>query len=189
MPPGSFELPTTRVVIKNGSNISDPAMFRILSLNDFQEGVTYCIPISITNVDGNIPVLESSRTVYLIIKRAIITQGMSLASSQYFTVPAFQTAATLASVPKLTMECRIYANGFQTANPFISSIMGIEENFLLRFGDVSVANNQLQLAGGLINTKKFPVTSKAYFSTGKWYHVAIVYNGSRMHIVCRWCIG
>jgi hypothetical protein len=78
------------------------------------------------------------------------------------------------------MECRVYVNGFQTANPFISSVMGIEENFLLRFGDVSVANNQLQLAGGLINTKKFPVTSKAFFSTGKWYHIAIVYNGSTM---------
>jgi hypothetical protein len=180
LPQGSYELSTTSVVIRNGSSVSEAAMFRILSLNDFLEGVTYCVPISIVDVLGDIPVLESSGTVYLIIKRAIITQGASLASSQYFRVPAFQTATTLSSIPKITMECRVYANAFQTANPFISSIMGIEENFLLRFGDVSVANNQLQLAGGLINTKKFPVTSKAFFATGKWYHVAIVYNGSSM---------
>jgi len=72
----------------------------------------------------------------------------------------------------------VFVNSFQTVNPFISSVIGIEENFLLRFGDVSVANNQLQLAGGLISGNKYPITSKTYFSTGQWYHVAAVYNGS-----------
>ncbi len=182
LPQGSYDLSATSVVIRNGVNISDPSMFSVTSLVDFVEGVTYCVPITITDVIGDIPVLESSRTVYLIIKRAIITQAMSLASSQYFTVPSFQSTTALSSIPKLTLECRVYANAFQTANPFISSIIGIEENFLLRFGDVSVANNQLQLAGGLINTKKFPVTSKTFFSTGKWYHVAVVYNGSTMSL-------
>jgi hypothetical protein len=180
LPQGSFELSTTSLTIKGGVNVSDPAQFKITSTNDFKEGVTYCVPVSITDVTGDIPVIESSRTIYLIIKRTIITQAVSLASNQYFTVPNFQTDANLASIPKLTLECRVFANSFQTANPFISSIIGIEENFLLRFGDVSVANNQLQLAGGLINSKKFPVTSKTYFSTGQWYHVAVVYNGSRM---------
>ena len=180
LPAGSFNLEATSVVIPNGLNVSAVSKFSILSIADFQEGVTYCVPISITEVIGDIPVIESSRTVYLIIKRTIITKAVSLASSQYFTVPAFQTDPTLANIPKITMECRVFASSYQTANPFISSIMGIEENFLLRFGDVSVANNQLQLAGGLINTKKFPVTSKTYFSTGKWYHIAVVYNGSRI---------
>src|SRR4029077_7326970 len=126
-------------------------------------------------------VLESSRTTYLIIKRTIITQAISL-SPNYFTVPAFQTASTLNSIPKITMECRVFVNQFQTANPFISSVMGIEENFVLRFGDVSVANNQLQLAGGLINTKKYPVTSTTYFLPGKWYHIATVYDGSKISL-------
>lgn len=180
LPAGSFELATTSVTIKAGLNVSDVSQFKITSIADFKEGVTYCVPISITDVAGDIPVIESSRTTYLIIKRTIITQAASLAGNQYFRVPSFQTTSSLASVQRLTLECRVFANSFQTANPFISSIMGIEENFLLRFGDVSVANNQLQLAGGLVNSKKFPVTSKTYFSTGQWYHVAVVYNGSRM---------
>jgi hypothetical protein len=180
LPDGSFELDATSLTIKSGVNVSDPAEFKITSTADFKEGVTYCVPISITDVVGDIPVIESSRTIYLIIKRTIVTQAVSLASSQYFTVSNFQTDPNLANIPKLTLECRIFANSFQTANPFISSIIGIEENFLLRFGDVSIPNNQLQLAGGLINSKKFPVSSKAFFATGQWYHVAIVYNGSRM---------
>ncbi len=39
-------------------------------------------------------------------------------------------------------------NGWKTTSPFISTVMGIEENFLLRFGDVNIDPNQLQLAGG-----------------------------------------
>lgn len=181
LPQGSYELPTTTVKIPNGTNISDAAMFRILSLANFEEGITYCVPITITNVAGDIRVLESSRTVYLIIKRTIITQAVAM-SPNYFRVPSFQTTSTISSVPKLTLECRVMATQFTTANPFISSIIGIEENFLLRFGDVSIANNQLQLAGGLINSKKFPVTSKAFFSPSQWYHVAVVYDGARISL-------
>lgn len=181
LPQGSYELETSSIVIKNGSSVSEPAKFSVLSLAGFEEGVTYCVPITITHTDGDIPVLEASRTIYLIIKRTIITKAAVL-SPNYFRVPSFQAATDLASVPRLTMECRILVNQYTTANPFISSVIGIEENFLLRFGDVSIANNQLQLAGGLINTKKFPVTSKAFFSTGQWYHVAVVYDGSRISL-------
>lgn len=55
--------------------------------------------------------------------------------------------------------------------------MGLEENFLLRFGDVNIKNNQLQLAGG-----GFPVTSKTEFELNKWYHVAVVYDGSTIKL-------
>lgn len=182
LPEGSYDLVTVNgsVVIKSGTNRSESADFSILSIDDFTEGTTYCVPVTITEVVGDIPVLETSRTVFLVIKRTIITQAASLVSNRYFTMPGFATDPSLASIPKLTLECRVFINGFQAANPFISSIIGIEENFLLRFGDVSIPNNKLQLAGGLVNNKKFPVTSNSSFSTGQWYHVAIVYNGATM---------
>ena len=55
--------------------------------------------------------------------------------------------------------------------------MGIEENFLLRFGDVTVKPNQLQMAGGLTATNV-----SMEFATGTWYHIAAVYNGSQLKI-------
>jgi len=184
LPEGSYQLqvPNNNLVIRSGSNRSESATFSITSLASFKEGVTYCVPVSITGVQGGVEVLESSRTIYLIIKRSIITQAASLASNRYFRVPSFATDASLSNVPNLTFECRILVNAFQTANPFISSVMGIEENFLLRFGDVSIPNNQLQLAGGLVSGNKYPVSSKASFSTGKWYHVATVFNGSTISL-------
>lgn len=181
LPANSYmlEVPADGITIPGGTNRSEPVSFDVTSLANFKEGVTYCVPISITGVSGDMAVLESSRTLFLIVKRTIITQAASLASNRYFRVPSFQTDPTLAAVPNLTIECRVLANAYQTANPFISSIIGIEENFLLRFGDVSIANNQLQLAGGkVVGSNKFPVTSKASFSTGQWIHVAVVYNGA-----------
>ena len=183
LPDGSFSISATDLVIRNGVNISDVAKFSITTLANFLEGVTYCVPITIIETNGDIPVLESSRTLYLIIKQTIITRAASLVSSRYFKVPSFLTTPAISSVSALTLECRVYVNAFQTANPFITSIMGIEETFLLRFGDVSIPNNKLQLAGGQINGGgKFPVTSQATFATGKWYHVAAVYNGSTISV-------
>ena len=183
LPDGSFNLSATNTVIKSGVNISDAIQFSITSLADFREGVTYIVPITITGTDGDIPVLESSRTLYLIIKRTIITQAASLAGNRYFSVPTFMSDASLAAVPNLTLECRVLVNSFQTANPFITSVMGIEETFLLRFGDVSIPNNKLQLAAGqVVGAGKYPVTSNAAFSTGQWHHIAAVYNGSTMSL-------
>ncbi len=185
VPDGSYNLATNNgaVVIKSGTNRSEAVNFSISTLAAFQEGVTYCVPISITDVEGGIAVLESSRTIYLIIKRTIITEAASLAGNRYFRVPSFLTDPSLASVPNLTLECRVLANSFQTANPFIASIMGIEETFLLRFGDVSIPNNKLQLAGGSVNgAGKYPVTSNASFATGQWHHIAAVYNGSTISL-------
>jgi len=181
LPAGSYELSSNRVVIENGSYVSESAWFSVISLDQFAEGVIYCVPITITDVDHDIDVLEASQTKYLIINKTIITQAVNLNNSTYFAVD-FESDLTLSYVPALTFECRVYMDGFQTSNPYISTVMGIEESFLLRFGDVSVANNQLQLAGGLISGKKYPVTSKTFFSTGRWYHIAAVYNGSTISL-------
>jgi len=180
-PSGSYSLSANNVVIGSGTNVSGSAELAISSIASFTQGVVYCVPVTITDVDGGISVLEASRTLYVLINQTIITPAATL-SPNYFTVPSFQTDPTLASVSKLTLECRVFVNKFQTVNPFISSIIGIEENFLLRFGDVAIANNQVELAGGLINGNKYPVAGNTLFSTGQWYHVAAVYNGSTISV-------
>ena len=174
-PEGSCVLDTNCVSINSGSNVSESAKLSVVSLDKFAEGVTYCVPISITSVEGDLSVLESSRTIFVVINRTIITQAVNLKGSDYFTVPSFQGNSAVSSLSQITMECRVYINSFQSNNPYISSLIGIEENFLLRFGDVSVEKNQLQLAGGkLAGGNKFPVTGSTKFSIGQWYHVAVV---------------
>ncbi len=175
LPAGSYELSSSTLTMEAGENVSGRIRLIIKSLEDFQEGVTYCMPVSIVGAEGDLPVLEASRTIYIVINRTIITHAASL-TSNYFKVP-FSENAALASVPQVTMEARLYVHNFQSRNPFISSVMGIEENFLLRFGDVNIDKSQLQLAGG-----GYPITSNIQFETGKWYHVAVAYDGSQIKL-------
>lgn len=176
LPAGSYELSATSLVLTEGKYVSKPLRLSITSIEDFEEGVTYCLPVSIVSVEGGLPVLESSRTVYAVINRTIITYAADLNGSAYFTVP-FSKDENLKAVPQVTMEARIYMKAFNGSNPFISSVIGIEENFLLRFGDVNIDKNQIQLAGG-----KFPVTGTLQFETNKWYHVAITYDGAQIKL-------
>jgi hypothetical protein len=180
-PDGSYLLSADSVVIKNGTNVSGSAKLSVISLDKFTEGSIYCIPITITGSKEGLSILEASQTIYIIVNRTIITQAASL-SPNYFTVPSFLTDPSLSSISNITMECRVSVSRFQTANPYISSIIGIEENFLLRFGDVSVANNQAQIGPAVVGGKKYAVTSNSYFSINQLYHVAAVYSGSTVSL-------
>lgn len=181
LPADSYSLSANEVAIEAGSHVSNPINFQIKSIDNFDEGVTYCLPVSISTVGQGLEVLEASRTIYIVVSRTIITQAVDLAGNNYFSVPSFMGNPDLAALPELTLECRVLVNRFQTANPFISSLIGIEERFLIRFGDVSIPNNYLQLAGGQVTgAGKYQLATREGYSTGVWYHVAAVYNGSTM---------
>lgn len=175
LPKGSYDLSAETTTILKGQNVSNPVRLSINSTDKFEDGVTYCMPVTITGTDGNMPVLESFRTLYIVIDRTIITYAASL-DGNYFKVP-FSANEDLKSVPNVSMETRVFVNKFQASDPFISSVIGIEENFLLRFGDVNIHKEQLQLAGG-----GYPLTSTVDFQIGRWYHVAIVYDGSKLKL-------
>jgi len=181
LPDGSYNLSAGNVVIHAGTHVSDQVSLNITSTDDFEEGVNYCVPVTINGTNGSMPVLESSRTVFILVRKTIITRAADLKKRNYFTVPSFVDNPDVAALPALTMECRVYVNSFHSSNPYISSIIGIEERFLLRFGDVSIARDEIMLAGGEVaGAGKYQLAATEKFSTGKWYHVAAVYTGSSM---------
>lgn len=172
LPNGSYALASNKSVIKAGYNVSDPIMFDLTSAKEFEEGAAYVVPVSITNVEGEIDVLESCKTLYIVINKTIITKAAYLGSN-YLEVPKFTEHPELKALNAFTMETRVYANNFQPNDPRISSIIGIEkdETFLLRFGDASLDPGQLQLTAGDQITSESPLVTK------KWYHVAAVFDG------------
>lgn len=185
MPPaGSFNLDKNETVIKAGNNVSESVRFGVTSLDDFVEGTNYCVPLVITGTDGEMPVLEASRIMYVVINRTVISKAVDLHGRCGFNVPQFQTDPRVAALGQVTMEIRVRVNSFppEYANPGISSLMGIEENFLFRFGDISIEKNQLQLAPALINGKKYFTTGNTRYTTGKWHQVVCVYDGSSVSL-------
>lgn len=181
MPPaGSFNLDKNETVIKAGNYVSESVRFGVTSLDEFVEGTNYCVPLVITGTDGDMPILESSKVMYVVINRTIISRAVDLHGRCGFNVPQFMTDPRVAALDQVTMEIRVRVNSFPSpqANPGISSLMGIEENFLFRFGDISIEKNQLQLAPALINGKKYFTTGETRYTTGKWHQVVCVYDGS-----------
>lgn len=179
-PAGSYKLSAKETVIKAGNYVSESIKMSILSLDKFVEGVNYCVPVVITGTDGDMAVLEASRVMYVVINRTIISRAVDLHGRCGFNVPKFMTDPRLAALDQVTMEIRVRVNSFPSAwaNPGISSLMGIEENFLFRFGDISIEKNQLQLAPAIIGGKKYFTTGETRYTTGQWHQVVCVYDGS-----------
>ncbi|MBK5722745.1 DUF1735 and LamG domain-containing protein [Dysgonomonas sp. Marseille-P4677] len=175
-----YSLSSTDLQIKAGKFVSEPVKLSIKTLDSFTDEDIYCVPIEIKNVQGgDFPVLEASRVMYLVINRTIITKAADL-SGNYFKVDFDNKdlgKGDLSAVDALTMEARIYVDRFQTSSPYISTIIGLEENFLLRIGDVTIDNSQLQLAGG-----GYPVTSVNRLSANVWTHIAVTYDGSMIRL-------
>jgi len=175
LPQGSYALSANEVQIQPGLTVSDAVSFRVNGTELFEVGKAYMMPLTVRSTSG-LPLIESSKTVYLIINQVIITPAASLAGNS-FQVDFSKNNDALRAMSAITMETRVMVNSFQNSSPFISSIMGIEENFLLRFGDVTVQPNQLQVAGGATATNV-----NFTFNTGTWYHIAAVYNGSELKV-------
>ena len=115
-------------------------------------------------------VLEASRTQYIFISQITTTRGINLKNSWYITMDGMVDDPALKDLPACTMEIRMYANGWRTSGHMISSLIGVEENFLLRVGDESIKNPaQLQLAG-----RGTSITAPNALSLGRWYHIAVV---------------
>lgn len=175
VPAEDYMLSNNEIVLKAGENISEQLIFSLLRTTNLEEGTTYCIPLTITDVTGDMPVLESSRTMYLVLNQVMIVNAATLSRTN-MQLP-FENEPSLASVPQVTMEARVKVNKFATASPYISTVIGVEEEFLLRFGDVTIKPNQIQLAGG-----GYPVTGKTEFEVDKWYHLAVVFDGSSIKL-------
>ena len=176
VPENCFEFSSTSVTIRAGHNMSEAANLIINSIAEFKEGRTYCLPVTIRSTTA-MKVLEPSRTLFVVIKTPVISKAIYLGSNRY-KVPSFQQESSLAALSQVTMEARVYVNRFASYDPYISSIMGIEGEFGVRFGDVKVSPNAVQVC----HDSYQPAAESNKFDTNKWYHVAAVWNGSTFDI-------
>ena len=175
LPADYYTLQDSKYTIEKGKYISNTGILKIKSLTGLPTDKKYVVPVTIVNTTS-IPLLQASKSLYVITNRTITTRATSLARNA-FKVDFFKNNQGLNAMKTITYETRVLVNRFQVNSPFISSLMGIEENFLLRFGDVTIQPNQLQMAGGNTAT-----TASSAFSTGIWYHVAAVYDGTQIRI-------
>lgn len=175
LPAKNYTLGQKSTVIKAGAASSEPVTLDV-DIDGFKNGVIYCLPLKITGTSTGMTPVPGQEYAYVVIRGYVYASAANLPGGSYFEMPTTVNDPSL-QLEVCTMEIRVKANSFpdknnSSLNPWISSLIGVEENFLLRFGDVSCDSNQLQLAGQGVS-----ITSKAHFDTGKWYHIAVVADG------------
>lgn len=186
-PEGSYTLDAKEVTIEAGKAQSG-AIKITANADKLQEGQAYCLPVSITNVQGgDLKTLGSGKTAYIVFTKVIDIEAANLNKAGSFDIPGFGgDDSPVKALTQMTLEMKIKALSFGG----ISSLMGCEENFLFRFGDAaSIADNVLQLAKASIGTNSNPDKKDHYeavahdpFDTGEWHHFAAVYDGSWLRV-------
>ena len=176
--PKHYTLSASSVVIPAGHAVSKPVTVDFHALTDLEIDKGYLLPVTIGGVSGGMGVLEGSRTVCYVVRRSsAITSAVSLRNN-YFEVPGFDAGSPTADVvnglKQLTYEAIVRVNDFGDDKREISTIMGIEQYCLLRFGDSGWPKQQLQFA---VHEIKFPAPDKTkILQPGEWYHVAVTHD-------------
>lgn len=180
IPDGAVSLSSTSLKINAGEAISSAANLEMTSTDQFQEGRTYMIPVTITSAKGGTEdIIEASRTIYLRVSRIINFYALEndyRASSNF----VFEDSKHV-DLPKFTIEFKVYPYSLGTgiaSDNQIQRVLAVEgkneENAnMFRFGESGTARNCLQwiLPGG----RAFSAT---LFGNNRWYLVSCTYDGS-----------
>lgn len=188
-PEDSYTIQGSEVLIENGKNVSTQIAIYADS-EKLKEGVSYCIPISITSVEGDgLKVLEASRTAYVMLTKVVTVKVAYLKKAGCFDIPSFVGEnSPVKALDQMTLEMKVCPKSFTEGQ--ISSLCGCEENFLFRFGDgAGNPSNKLQLSKGSIGTASHPDSKDHYefwvereFTTDQWIHFAAVYDGQYLRV-------
>lgn len=111
---------------------------------------------------------------------ALVNWAINMSDARLFP-EQWNNAAPLNNMSAVTIEALIRPDNFEKGGSgTLSTIMGIEGDFLVRIGDASVPNNQIQIATGSGNY----TDSRLQLNTGEWYHLAVVYDNAAHKLYC-----
>ena len=175
LPKEMVDLGAATVTIKAGSVLSDPIKVKFNATDALEANVPYTFAISLdeSNSSKGITPLNINKTIVFTITRIEstleITKTVQVKRDTYFALA--QSFGNQGG--NITLEGFVFIEKFEPTEANISTFMGIEGGTLLRFGDAGVNPNKLQVSGQEI---PFP------FETGRWYHIAAVYEGFKTKV-------
>lgn len=175
LPAEMVSIPEADVRILKGSTKSSVATVTFTGIEQLDKAKTYVAPVVLTGMDG-VDILQSKSVVYYEFKgAALINVVADIAKNK---IPIHWTN-DMSHVKTITFEVLLRARTFGAAHKgksFISTIFGREGNFLVRFGDVGMYDNQLQLSCWYGN---FPTkNNKLGLQTNEWVHVALIWDAT-----------
>lgn len=162
-----IDKPTTTILAGNVQSSPVSVTFEnVLSLDRNQR---YVMPVTIESVEGIGGVLRSAKTCYFLFRGAsLINIVVDLSENRAW--PEFGNFDEVQDMYAFTMEALVNPT---TLNKTISTVMGIEDTFLIRMGDSGVDPSQLQVVGAA-SSKLTDESLK--IPTGEWTHIAVTFE-------------
>ena len=178
LPDENCNFSSLRTSIQAGNIVSEGLTLNFQNLDQLDYTTDYVMPISISSASG-VEVLESARTIYLVFRAADLINVVADINDNLAWV-VWNDKTQMSNMEQLTMEVLINANSF--TNDEISTVMGVEDHFLLRIGDSNLSKNQINLAYGMdvgtgTNSRGSLSVDRPLLQTGTWYHIAVTFNG------------
>lgn len=184
LPENVCDISGVEAVIRAGDVASKPVTLTFNGLDKLDYTKSYVLPVSIKS-DG-IEVLNSSRTLYYVVKEASLVNCVAeLKSNRAW--PVWDNFDKVKNLETFTMEALINCHAFNNDSK-IETVMGVEDHFLIRIGDVTIPSNQIQIAvaykdveGG--STYRRDVTDAALqLRTDRWYHIAVTFDKGNVKV-------
>lgn len=178
LPDVNCDLSGVSAIVRAGDIESDYVRIGFKDLDKLDYKKIYVMPVSI-EAEG-IGVLDRAKTMYFVIKEASL---VNYVADLYTNCawPIWDGFEKVKGMEKFTMEALVNCHSFANKGN-IMTIMGVEDHFLIRIGDVNIPKNQIQVAVaykdvGPGSTYRQAVSNAAMqLRTDRWYHIAATFD-------------
>ncbi len=176
VPDGAVKLLDTQDVIEAGKASSTGIRVQLVSTENWVDGRSYVIPVSIKSVTGgDLTVLNPSKTILLRVSRKMSFSSLDVGNANlYSTYDWIRSEGKEAMpLPKYTCEIKVFLTEDAPARiRRLCNWGGVGQN-MLRFGEEGTHRNALQWV-----CPADKIVSKTLFAPNKWYTVSLTFDGS-----------
>ena len=178
LPDENCNLEGLSTVLRGGDVASKDIELTFTGLDKLDYSKVYVLPVTI--VSDGVAVLERAKTMYYVVKEAsLVNYVADLKSNRSW--PVWDNWDKVKNLEAFTMEALINCHAFNNESKILT-VMGVEDHFLVRIGDVTIPINQIQIAcaykdveGG--STLRADLTDPSLqLKVDRWYHLAVTFN-------------
>ena len=178
LPDENCDLEGLSTVLRGGDVASKDIELTFTGLDKLDYSKVYVLPVTI--VSDGVAVLERAKTMYYVVKEAsLVNYVADLKGNRSW--PVWDNWDQVKNLETFTMEVLINCHAFNNESKILT-VMGVEDHFLVRIGDVTIPTNQIQIAcaykdveGG--STLRADLTDPSLqLKVDRWYHLAVTFN-------------
>lgn len=178
LPDANCSLDGLSTVLRKGDVTSKDIELTFTGLDKLDYSKVYVLPVTIA--PNGVEVLERAKTMYYVVKEASLVNAVADIKGNR-AWPVWDNWAAVKNLETFTMETLINCHAFNNESKILT-VMGVEDHFLVRIGDVTIPSNQIQIAcaykdvEGNSTLRADLSDASLQLKADRWYHLAVTFN-------------